>query len=103
MAKPAEFFVVYPGELTPDDRAALNRLNFEVYANGISSGAAWRGGAGPSGHTNYQVVRLTADSADDARQQVIDALGREPERLDAHHGRLEEPHSGPGVSNSRRS
>ena len=87
MAEQGVFFLVYQGDLTAEDRAALDRPGFKVYENGIGmSEPFWQAEGAPSGFTTYQVVRLTASSAVDARQQVIDALGREPEGLRAQRG-----------------
>jgi hypothetical protein len=79
----AYFFALYPGELTPDDRAALDRPGFDVYENGVGmSEPQSRSDEGAaSDFSTYQVVRLTAESAEDARQQIIAALGREPDGL----------------------
>ena len=87
MAGQGVFFVVYPGELTADDRAALDRPGFKVYENGIGmSEPFWQGEGAQSGFTTYQVVRLPAPNAVDARQHVIDALGRKPDGLRAQRG-----------------
>ena len=80
------------GELTADDWAALNRPGMKVFEHAFSvlvpdpgeDKAAVAGADVPSWReTPYQVVRITAESPDDARQQVIDALGRKPEGLSA--------------------
>ncbi len=77
------YFARYSGELTADDRAALERAGFKVYENGYGVSAtfiAWSEDPRPE-MTVYQVVRLTAASLEGARQQVVSALGREPEDL----------------------
>ena len=84
------YFVSYPAEMTPEDRNALrSRRNFKLYENGYGVSEAWYGprDRGPTNITTYQVVRLEAESEEDARQQVVDALGREPEDLRATPGR----------------
>jgi hypothetical protein len=80
------YFVLYPGELTPQDRAALNRPGFKVYENGIGLIEAYFVDNPPAGGpevASHQVVRLRAESAADASRQVIDALGRQPDGLRA--------------------
>jgi hypothetical protein len=82
--------VRFSGRLTADDRAALKRpgfmLNtnaFGVFAPDVSEATARLGRRRVLGwrETTYHVVRLAAESPDDARQQVVDALGREPDDL----------------------
>jgi hypothetical protein len=80
MADEDVYFARYLGALTPDDRAALERAGFKVYENGYGVSASFMGEARPD-MTMFQVVRLTAEGPDDARQRVVDALGREPEDL----------------------
>jgi hypothetical protein len=75
------FFAAYPGELTPDDRIALDRPGFKVYEDGIEASAVFSGGEAPSDWTTYQVVRLRAGSVESAREQVVSALGRVPDDL----------------------
>jgi hypothetical protein len=79
--------VRFSGRLTADDRAALKRPGFmltenafDVFAPDVGEGTARLGRRGLLGwpETTYHVVRVAAESPDDARQQVIDALGREP-------------------------
>ena len=78
------------GELTADDWAALDRPGVKVFEHAFSVLVPDRGedkAAVADGDVSswreipYQVVRVTAESPDDARQQVIDALGRQPEAL----------------------
>ena len=70
------------GDLTIEDRQALERAGFTVYENGIGfSNPFWQAEGPASDFTMYQVVRLTAESAEDARAQVVEALGRAPEGL----------------------
>jgi hypothetical protein len=75
------------GRLTADDRTALKRPGFmltenafDVFAPHVGEGTARLGRRRVRGwrETTYHVVRVAAESPDDARQQVIDALGREP-------------------------
>jgi hypothetical protein len=79
--------VRFSGRLTADDRTALKRPRFMltenafgVFAPDVGEGTARLGRRRVLGwpETTYHVVRVAAESADDARQQVIDALGREP-------------------------
>ncbi len=82
------FFVSYPGELTSEDDAALSRPGFEVIPTGTASREAeWDADAAPADWETRQWVRLIATDPDDARRQVIDALGREPDGLDVIAGR----------------
>jgi hypothetical protein len=79
------FFAVYPGELTADDRKALDRPGFQVYENGMGmSEPFWQAQGAASDFTMYQVVRLTAANAEDARQQIMQVLDREPDGLRVH-------------------
>ncbi len=89
MSEPAYYFVSYPGELTADDRVKLDRPGFKVYENGYGvSNAYWPGSASaPTEFTTYQVVRVTAGSEEDARAQVVVALGRAPEGMRVAPGR----------------
>ncbi len=78
-----QFFARYPGELTDEDRSALSRPGFRLYENGleISDGYFVSANEPPPESTVYQVVRLSAASPEDARRQIVDALGREPDDL----------------------
>ncbi len=67
------FYATYPGEMTDDDRARLDRPGFKLSENGYGVSAA-----------PYQLVQVIAESPDDARRQVVEALGREPEKLQIH-------------------
>ena len=79
------------GGLTADDWIALKRAGFKLNENVFSVFAPVVGkNTATLGRrarvlrwpeTIYHVVRLTAESRDDARQQVVDALGREPGTL----------------------
>jgi hypothetical protein len=83
------FFAVYLGELTAEDRIALDRPGFKVYENGvgIKDSFVWQAEGASSEFTMaHQVVRVTAASAADARQQIVEALGREPDGLRVHPG-----------------
>jgi hypothetical protein len=80
MAPQRRYLVRYPGQLAAEDRAALESAGFKVYENGYGVSAAFSG-ASPGQMTMYQVVRVTADSEEDARQRVMDALGHEPADL----------------------
>lgn len=64
------FYATYPGEMNHDDRVALDRPGMELFENGYGVAAA-----------PYQLVKVKAGSADDARRMVIEALGREPAKL----------------------
>jgi hypothetical protein len=64
------FYATYPGEMNDDDRVALGSPGLELFENGYGVAAA-----------PYQLVKVTAASAGDARRMVVDALGREPEKL----------------------
>jgi hypothetical protein len=64
------FYATYPGEMNDEDRAALERPGLQLFENGYGVAAA-----------PYQLVKVAAGSADDARRMVVDALGREPDKL----------------------
>jgi hypothetical protein len=64
------FYAAYPGEMTDDDRARLDRPGLELFENGYGVAAA-----------PQQLIRVAADSPEDARRRVVEALGREPEKL----------------------
>lgn len=64
------FYATYPGEMNDDDRIALDRPGMELFENGYGVAAA-----------PYQLVKVTAGSANDARRMVVEALGREPAKL----------------------
>jgi|1186.fasta_scaffold821010_1 hypothetical protein len=82
------FFVSFPDELTSEDRAALSRPGFELLPTGAASREAeWDGDAAPDDWDTRQWLRLVATDGDDARRQVVEALGREPDGLDVIPGR----------------
>lgn len=81
MADHGEFFVAYPGKMTPDDRQALTRPGFKVYENGVGFSEPFWGDEAPRELTYRQVVRVTAADEQHAREQVVDALGHEPDGL----------------------
>ena len=66
----ATFYATYPGAMNDEDRVALDRPGMELFENGYGVAAA-----------PYQLVKVTAASEDDARHMVVEALGREPEKL----------------------
>ncbi len=85
----AAFYAAYPGNMTEDDRFRLDRPGFQLRENGYCVSAPWRGDEPPpSEFTTYQVIRVSADSAADARRQIVEALGREPDELQVHEGKL---------------
>ncbi len=67
------FYATYPGEMTDDDRARLDRPGLKLSENGYGVSAA-----------PYQLVQLAAASPEDARRRVVEALGREPDKLRIH-------------------
>jgi hypothetical protein len=82
--------VAVAGELTADDRAALNRTGAKVFEHAFSvlvpdrgedKAAVARADVPSWREIPHQVIRVTAESADDARQEVIDAMGRQPPNL----------------------
>jgi hypothetical protein len=66
----AIFYATYPGEMNDDDRVALDRPGMQLFENGYGVDAA-----------PYQLLKIAAGSADDARRLVVEALGREPDKL----------------------
>jgi hypothetical protein len=82
------FFVSFSDELTSQDDAALARPGFELIPNGTASREAeWDGDAAPDDWETRQWMRVIATDSDDARRQVTEALGREPDGLDVIPGR----------------
>jgi hypothetical protein len=75
------YFVTYEGQMTAEDRAALDRPGFELHEHGFD---VFRPGQGRlSNPRRYQAVCVTAESPEDARRRLIEALGREPDHLHA--------------------
>lgn len=66
----ATFYATYPGQMNDADRVALDAPGLQLFENGYGVAAA-----------PYQLVKVTAASADDARRMVVAALGREPAKL----------------------
>ncbi len=79
----ADFFARFAGELSDDDRIALDRPEFKLYeGRSAGTGAPSPGGAESP---DYHVVRVAARDADEARQEVVRVLGREPTGLEVMH------------------
>jgi hypothetical protein len=74
------YLVSYAGQM-PADRAALSQPGFVPDPNGFE--VLSRNRRGEWSPTPYQMVRVTAAGAEDARHRVIEALGREPDDLRA--------------------
>jgi hypothetical protein len=68
--------------MTANDRAALTRRGFECYGDGFSVTPGTLIAEQPDA-TVYQAALVTARSVEDAHQKMIDALGRQPDGLDA--------------------
>jgi hypothetical protein len=85
MANSSTYYAVYTEELTEDDRAALDRPGFKLYPDGIQVSDAWFVGAEnpPVEFHSRQIVRMEAESAEQAVSRVVEALGRTPEGLQA--------------------
>jgi RNA polymerase sigma factor (sigma-70 family) len=82
------FFVSFEGQLSDEDRKALSRSGWKLYENAIgSTAAAYREDEMPPIKWR-QVVRVPAETGDEAKHLVIEALGREPERLRVDEGQL---------------
>ena len=82
MTRPEVFFAYFPGELSDDDRVALDRPGFKLYENGVGfSNPVWllEGCSGDA--ERFHVVRVPAKSAIEARDKVVHALGRAPRDL----------------------
>ena len=76
-----DFFLRLPGELTADDRIALDRPGFKLYehGDGVTEAVA---GEPPRDLAVFHVIRVAAGDRDKARQEIVSALGREPEGLE---------------------
>ena len=84
MARRGVYWVGYRGEMNDDDRVMLDRPGFKLDENGYGVTAAFQGDETPDTEpAMFQVVRVTASGPADARQRVIEALGREPDDLRA--------------------
>jgi hypothetical protein len=77
----AQYPVSYAGQMTAEDRTAMRQRGFVPDANGFE--VLSRNRRGEWSPTAYQMVYVTAASAEDARTRVIEALGREPDDLHA--------------------
>ena len=76
------YFIAFRGDLTARDRAALHRAGFKIYEGGRGvASSAWAGDEDMFEMHRHQVVRVVADTEEDARQQVIRALARVPEGI----------------------
>lgn len=77
------FHVAYPGELTSADEEAFDRDGFTVFQNAVGVADPFWEKPGAQGDAGvYQVVRVEADDAEEARRKVVAALGREPDGLE---------------------
>lgn len=81
------FFVSFEGQLSDEDRNAVSRPGWKLYENAIGSTAAFGEDEMPPIKWR-QVVRVPAETGDEAKRLVIEALGREPERLRVDEGQL---------------
>jgi hypothetical protein len=76
------FFVYFSGELSDDDRVALDRPGFNMYENGIAVSEPFFLPEGCADDLDtYTVVRVPAKSVLEARDAVVHALGRTPDDL----------------------
>ena len=85
MAGSWTYYVVYFEPLTEDDRVALDRPGFKLFPDGRSVSDAWFEGAAALAPESdvRQVVRLEADTAEEAEARIVVALGRMPRGLTA--------------------
>ncbi len=77
-----QFQVAYPGELTPEEERAFKRERFTHFQNAVGvAHPIWKkpGGETPTG--TYQVLRVAAETPEEARRLVVEALGYEPDGL----------------------
>ncbi len=82
MTPPHEFFAYFRGELTEDDRIALDRPGFKLYENGVGiSKPFWLLEGCSDDVDTFHAVRVPARSAIGARDKVVHALGRSPQDL----------------------
>ncbi len=71
--------------MSDDDRVTLDRPDFKLYESGSDAGAPSSGARAPEDPTGYHVVRVSARDADEARQEIVRVLGREPDGLEVLH------------------
>jgi hypothetical protein len=78
------FLIRFEGDLSNQDRQALNRPGWLLYENSMGSGAAW-GAESPIAEMAKHVVRIDdAPTANDALEDVLRALGRRPDKLEVY-------------------
>lgn len=82
MAASHEYFAAFQGELSDDDRSALDRPGFRLYENGVDfSKPFWVLEGCSDNPPAFHVVRVPARSAIEARDVVVHALGHSPPDL----------------------
>lgn len=82
MTVPHEFFASFRGDLSDDDRLALDRPGFKLYENGAGfSKPFWVMEGCSDDVEEFHVVRVPARSAIEARDVVVHALGHSPRDL----------------------
>ena len=76
------FFAAFPGDLAPGDQARLDAARLAAYENVVGvTHPVWRADDAVADARVYQVIRVIASNAEEARERVVEALGRQPEGL----------------------
>ena len=77
----ADYFVRFAGDLSDEDREALDRPDFKLYEEGRPARASVHV-ARPPGAVPRHLIRVSARAPDDARRALVSTLGREPAELE---------------------
>ena len=77
------FFVGFQGNLSDDDRLALDRPGFKLYEDGVGLSEPFfvMEGCSADDIASFHVVRVPARSMIEARDRVVQALGHSPLNL----------------------
>ena len=77
------FFAAFPGDLAADDQARLHAAHLTAYENRVGvTHPVWRAEDAVADARYYQVIRVVASNAEEARKRVVEVLGRQPEGLE---------------------
>ena len=76
------FFAAFPGNLAPGDQARLDAARLTAYENVVGvTHPVWRADDAVADAKCYQVIRVIASNADEARERIVEVLGRQPDGL----------------------
>ncbi len=77
------FFVGFQGDLSDDDRFALDRPGFKLYQDGVGISQPFfvMEGCSADDVESFHVVRVPARNMIEARDRVVHALGHSPRDL----------------------